>query len=816
MERTRNRWVVIAGLLWLAAAPGVTAAEANRNDEAQFLTNVRQLIYEGRRSGEGYFSPDGKALIFQSERELGNPFSQIYILDFSTGDIHRVSPGIGKTTCAFFRPRSEGVLFASTHLDPEAKAKQKAELDFRASGKERRYSWDYDEQMDIFSAKRDGSQLHQLTDTLGYDAEASYSPDGKRIVFCSLRDAYPTNKLSAENLKRLETDPAYFGEIYIMNADGSGQKRLTHTPGYDGGQFFSPDGKRIIWRRFDEKGTTADVYTMRLDGSDVRRQTDFGAMSWAPYFHPSGRYVIFTANKLGFSNFELFLVDAEGKREPVRVTFTDGFDGLPVFSPDGKQLCWTSGRTPDGKSQLFLSNWNHLAALAALKNAPARIDASSAKTAQSRTGTNTTAHSAVGEPLPSSDKARKHGEGSREKLPPTKFASDVTADDLRAAVSYLASDALEGRLTGCKGARLAVDFIAENLRRAGLKPLGNMGSYFQDFEFTAAVQLVTNQNKLTVFTNATSLAFQAERDFRPLSFTANAEVEGEIVFAGYGLSVPGKGGEGYDSYAGLNVSNKIALVLRYVPEAVEPKRRQELNRYAALRYKAMIAREHGAKAILIVNGPNSPNAGELAGLSFDSSLSGSGIVAASVTGKVADTLFASSGKDLKAVQSALDTENPAAEGGFVIPNVKMIVTASVEHIKKPGQNVVAYLPPAREAEPHEFVVVGAHYDHLGFGESGTLQHNGEEGQIHNGADDNASGCAAVLELAAALATERTQRSATFHRGVIFAFWSGEELGLIGSSYFTEHPPIPLSNIIACVNFEMRSEEHTSELQSLRH
>src|SRR5438876_6401869 len=344
-------------------------AEANK-DEARFLSNVRQLIFEGRRSGEGYFSPDGKALIFQSEREPDNPFYQIYILDLTSGDIHRVSPGIGKTTCGFFRPGKDEVLFASTHLDPKAREKQKAELDFRASGKERRYSWDYDEAMDIFSARRDGSDLRQLTKANGYDAEASYSPDGSKIVFCSLRAAYPLEKLSAEDRKRSETDLSYFGDIYIMNADGSNQRRLTSTPGYDGGPFFSPDGQRIIWRRFDKSGAIADVYTMKLDGSDVRRLTDFKSMSWAPYFHPSGDYVIFTTNKLGFENFELFLVDAAGAKEPVRVTFTPGFDGLPVFSPDGKKLCWTSGRTSDGKSQLFLADWNDAAARAALQGAP--------------------------------------------------------------------------------------------------------------------------------------------------------------------------------------------------------------------------------------------------------------------------------------------------------------------------------------------------------------------------------------------------------------------------------------------------------------
>src|SRR2546422_669323 len=239
--------------------------------------------------------------------------------------------------------------------DLEAQGKQKTERDFRASGKERRYSWDYDEHFDIFVAKRDGSRLRRLTSAYGYDAEASYSPDGKKIVFTSLRDAYPAEKLSSEDRKRLENDPAYFGEIYIMNADGSGQKRLTFTPGYDGGPFFSPDGRRILWRRFDTNGINADIYTMKLDGSDVRRLTDFGCMSWAPFYHPSGQYLVFTANKFGFANFELFIVDAAGDREPVRITFTEGFDGLPVFSPDGRRLCWTSNRTPDGKSQLFLA-----------------------------------------------------------------------------------------------------------------------------------------------------------------------------------------------------------------------------------------------------------------------------------------------------------------------------------------------------------------------------------------------------------------------------------------------------------------------------
>src|SRR5258708_34720094 len=162
--------LTIACIQWGVACPAAFSAETNSNGEARFLSNIRQLTFQGRRSGEAYFSPDGKALILQSEREPDNPFYQIYILDLESGDSLRVSPGLGKTTCAFFRPHSDEVLFASTHLDLEAKSKQKAEFDFRATGKERRYSWDYDDQFDIFVARRDGSQVRRLTSAFGYDA----------------------------------------------------------------------------------------------------------------------------------------------------------------------------------------------------------------------------------------------------------------------------------------------------------------------------------------------------------------------------------------------------------------------------------------------------------------------------------------------------------------------------------------------------------------------------------------------------------------------------------------------------------------------
>jgi len=768
----------------------VSSAEEAGN-EAKFLSNTRQLTFEGKRSGEGYFSPDGKALVFQSEREAENPFYQIYVLDLESGDTQRVSPGVGKTTCSFFRPGSEEVLFASTHLDPAARDKQKAEFDFRASGKQKRYSWDYDEHMDIFAARRDGSGLRRLTTATGYDAEAGFSPDGKQVVFCSMRDAYPTNKLSGAELKLLETDPAYFGEIYIMNADGSDQRRLTRSPGYDGGPFFSPDGQRIIWRHFETNGLVADVFTMKLDGSDVRRVTEFGCMSWAPFFHPSGDYLVFTANKLGFANFELFIVDAAGGREPVRVTHTDGFDGLPVFSPDGKRLEWTSNRGADGKSQIYLADWNDAAARQAMARAPLRNP-----TANNVVVSMTAGPAAIG----------------------TGAGQNGLITALHEDVKMLASDEFEGRMTGSQGARRASDFLVQKLAAAGVKSLGDNDTFFQSFEFNAGVRVVTNRNQMQFVYQAHESPVHppwGEKDFRPLSFTSNGNVSGEVVFAGYGLAVPGKAEEGYDSYAGLNVSNKIVLVLRYVPEEVEPKRRQELNRYAGLRYKAMLARERGAKAVLFVTGPNSPGAGELAALSSDSAGGGSGIIAASVTTNAVAGMFSSTGRDLKAIQSRLDKEDPHAEGGLVFSNVTVSITTEVEHIRKSDRNVIAVLPAFGSAA-REFVVVGAHYDHLGHGESGAMLRAGEENQIHHGADDNASGTAAVLELARTLAGEQQRNPALFKRSVVFAFWSGEELGLIGSSHFVEHPPVPLSNMVACINFDMvgRLRENKLMLQGV--
>src|SRR5256714_8514267 len=298
-------------VLRIAFVAALLLAQTAGYQERDFLTRVRRLTIEGKRAGEGYWSPDGKRLVFQSEREPGNPFYQIYVLDLASGETKRISPGIGKTTCAFFRPGTDEIEFASTHADSKSKQYQEDELAFRASGKERRYAWDYDPEMDIYAYSEKTGALKRLTEPRGYDAEGSYSPDGQWIVFTSMRDAY-NRTLTADEQKMLDVNPSYFAEIYIMRADGARQKRLTQPPGYDGGPFFTPDGSHIVWRRFDAQGLIADVWTMKPDGREQKQITDFGSMSWGPYIHPSGEYILFASNKLGFEDFEVFMVDPQG------------------------------------------------------------------------------------------------------------------------------------------------------------------------------------------------------------------------------------------------------------------------------------------------------------------------------------------------------------------------------------------------------------------------------------------------------------------------------------------------------------------------
>ncbi len=380
-------------------------------------------------------------------------------------------------------------------------------------------------------------------------------------------------------------------------------------------------------------------------------------------------------------------------------------------------------------------------------------------------------------------------------------AAAPAASKTRADVTVLASDRLAGRQAGSEGAKLAADHLVAELKKMGAQPLPGQKDFRLPFSFTAGVK--DGGTTLDLTTSGSDWAgtgqYTGTSTVQALSFSDNAEVSGEVVFAGYGLVVPDSQNFGYDSYATLDVKDKVVVVFRYFPEDADQKTRQILSRYADLRYKAMQARQRGAKALLVVTGPRSPNAGETIPMSFDTALAGSGIVAASISGEVAQQLFSViKDKTLEDIQKSFDTGNPHT-AGFALPFKRVKVKTAVIREKQEGFNVVGYLPAtARIALPKPWVALGAHYDHLGRGSHGnSLATKEDAGKIHYGADDNASGTAAVLAAGRELAKKRMRS-----RHVMLGFWSAEEIGLIGSNAFVTTPPVPNDQLAAYFNFDM--------------
>ncbi len=764
--------------------------DAIQPDESRFLGKTRQLTFEGVRAGEGYFSRDGKAMVFQSERDKENPFYQIYWMDRETGDVERVSPGYGKTTCAWIHPDGDRVLFASTQFDPDCIQKQKAELEDRAAGRQKRYAWDYDDQFDLVEWNRKTHEYKKLTDTRGYDAEGSYSPDGQTIAFSSNRLAYQSG-LSEREKTLFANDPATALDLYVMKSDGTEVKRITDVFGYDGGPFFSPDSKRLCWRRFSEDGATAEIYSANVDGSDAKRLTSLGAMSWAPFYHPSGDYLIFGTNLNGFANFELYMVDAQGGHEPVRVTTTDGFDSLPVFTPDGNELAWTSTRTSNKKSQIFLAEWNDKAAREALG-----LERAGSKVG----GSALTPPSVV------------QIEGAKAEATAVVKANDpdYRAADIGRHVDYLCRPELGGRLTGTVGEKLATSYVASYMASLGLEPAGSDETYFFSFPFTAGVELKAS-NTLT----SGDRQWKLDRDWRPLVFSKSSTIEPtDVVFAGYGMVAPAEGGHPeYDSYVHLDVENKWVMMFRQMPSEVSPERRQHWARYSSLRYKAMAARDRGAKGIIVVSGPTSGVRQQLVPLQMDGTLSGSSIAAISVSDEVAEAWFQKSEEKLADLQKALDKGEMMM--GIELPEVKVSSTIEVQQVKREGVNALGILR-AGDKPAKSMLIVGAHIDHLGTGGSGSsLATDDEKLGMHRGADDNASGVAGMLEIAQSLSQLKRAGKLTLEHDVLFAAWSGEELGLLGSAYFADHfyelyPTLPKPEdgiklypaVVACLNLDM--------------
>jgi Tol biopolymer transport system component len=329
------------------------APTVDQTNEAKYLSKIEQVTYGFARAGEGYFRPDGRAIIFQA---VSNPDPlivlgplpypgdyQIFSADLKPQAKPRmVSTGQGACTCAYYHPDGKSILFASTHLNPSPAGPKQ-----RPYSRTERYKWEFPIGMDIFRADPGGSNLVRLTDTPGYDAEGSYSPDGKQIVFTSFRDGD--------------------AEIYIMDADGKNARRITHAKGYDGGPFFSPDGNRIIYRSDRKDNDLLQIFINNTAGTAERALTENEFVNWGPSWHPDNRHIIYATSRHGHQNYELYLMDVDTRAEH-RITYHEGFDGLPVFSPDGNRLMWTSsGRTEDKKSQLFIADFTMPAATTAAR-----------------------------------------------------------------------------------------------------------------------------------------------------------------------------------------------------------------------------------------------------------------------------------------------------------------------------------------------------------------------------------------------------------------------------------------------------------------
>ena len=359
---------VAASAWWLqpgqAGDPTTPKSSASVTAE-RHLKNIRQLTF-GRQNAEAYFSFDGNKLIFQSTNnwmkdsfaatlkpaEEGLGCYQMYVMDLESATIRLVSTGTGATTCGYFFPGDRRVLYSSTYASgPNCPPKPK---------RDGAYRWALDD-YDLYAVRLDGQEMQRLTTSPGYDAEATVSPDGKTIVWTSVKDG--------------DLD------LYSMNLDGTKPRRLTDEVGYDGGAFFSPDSKRIVYRashpsdpaevtrykellsqRLVEPGQL-EIFVMNADGSGKRQVTANGASNFSPFFHPDGKRIIFASNvetrdEGGRPSFHLFLIGDDGQGLE-RLTIEGHFNSFPMFSPDGKRLVWVSDRfsKAPGEFNVFLADW---------------------------------------------------------------------------------------------------------------------------------------------------------------------------------------------------------------------------------------------------------------------------------------------------------------------------------------------------------------------------------------------------------------------------------------------------------------------------
>jgi hypothetical protein len=372
---------------------------------------------------------------------------------------------------------------------------------------------------------------------------------------------------------------------------------------------------------------------------------------------------------------------------------------------------------------------------------------------------------------------------------------------LRDHVRYLASDELAGRGVGTPGVNLARDYIAAEFKKDGLLPGGNDGTFLQHFD--ASIGVVVKQPALM---KLNSTVFSLDRDWAPLGVSASGSAQGSVAFAGYGITAKDYG---YDDYARIDVKGKIVLILRYEPppgNAKSPFRTMpQYSTYATLRAKANNARDHGAIAMILIDAePSRATGRELISTRSSFSRTENGIIAVQMTRAAIDPLLKSRGISLASLKEKIDRdESPQS---VAVSDLSASLTVTLEPTVSRAENVIGILPGSDPKLRTEAVVIGAHYDHLGLGQYGSLD-SAAEGKIHHGADDNASGTSVLMSVAEMM-SRSAQRPA---RTVIFAAFSGEELGLLGSRHYVQHPPVPLDETKAMLNLDMVGRLHDNRL-----
>ena len=398
----------------------------------------------------------------------------------------------------------------------------------------------------------------------------------------------------------------------------------------------------------------------------------------------------------------------------------------------------------------------------------------------------------------------RHESASATPAAPLALRAGASAADLLEIVKTLAAPEMEGRATGSPGMRRAARFIAGEFERAGLEPRGDAGSYFHVFDVVTGIRL-GDGNRLRLLGAGRRQEYVVGQEFTPFSFSDSGQGQGDIIFVGYGITAPELS---YDDYAGIDAQGKIALILSGEPrerDASGPFRRPEAYRYTEVRYKVLNAREHGARAVILVTNPvaHETEPERLFAIRGTTSSSQSGILAVNAVRRVADAILAGSGRSLKALQ--LDIDRELRPQSFLVPGRRAEVEVRLIHEHGQAWNVVGLLRGTDPMVANQAVVVGAHYDHLGHGGETSLAPS-RFGEVHPGADDNASGVSGVIGLARMFAAEGGTR-----RTIVFVAFAGEEMGLLGSAEYVRDPAVRLDRTVAMLNMDMIGRLRTDRL-----